>query len=385
MKSSVVRKLFLVGLTFILALGSIAATPATVQAKKTPPPVIPMVIDADTGVDDAAAIAYLLTRSDLVNILGITAVAGNTSVENGANNALLLLQTAQRTDIPVVVGAAGPLVLAPSHQGMFVHGPDGLWFTSYQYPPNDLSGLSHDAPGFLCSKAAAGVTLLALGPLTNVANAVQACPEQMKLYKIIWMGGAKSVDGEGNTPVSVFNPWYDPDAADLVLHAGVSMTMVTTDAARTATIDPTIFDKIAAKGNALGKFIAPSLKQYASQFAKPTGRHGKLRVAMYDPAVAVLAAHPDWITSQTGLVMVQTPDNVTRGQTVLGFSLGEHMAMLASDAELSAIADQVYSNPNFDLFAAIGPILYRQPDNAQVVLTLDSNKIIKEWLTGVTK
>lgn len=385
MKSSIVRKIFLVGLSFVLALGSIAAAPATVQAKKTPPPVIPMVIDADTGVDDAAAIAYLLTRSDLVNILGITAVAGNTSVENSASNALLLLETAQRTNVPVVVGAAGPLVLAPSHQGMFVHGPDGLWFTSYQFPPRDLSGLSHDAAGFLCSKAAAGVTLLALGPLTNVANAVQTCPEQMKLYKIIWVGGAKAVDGEGNTPVSVFNPWYDPDAADLVLHAGVSMTMVTTDAARTATIDPTIFDKIAAKGNALGKLIAPSLKQYASLFAKPTGRHGKLRVALYDPAAAVLAAHPDWITSQTGLVMVQTADTVTRGQTVLGFSLGEHMSMLASDAELSAIADQVYSNPNFDLNAALGPILFRQPDNAQVVLTLDSNQVIKEWLTGVTK
>ncbi len=344
-----------------------------------------MVIDADTGVDDAAAIAYLLTRSDLVNILGITAVAGNTTVENAANNALILLDTAQRTDIPVVVGASGPLTLAPSLQGMFVHGPDGFWFTSYGFARHDLSTLSHDAAGFLCSKAAAGVTLLALGPVTNIAHAVQTCPEQMKLYKIIWMGGGKAVDGEGNTPVSVFNPWYDPDAADIVLHAGLTLTMVTSDAARTATIDPTIFDKIAARGNALGKLIAPSLKQYASLFAKPTGRHGKLRVAMYDPATAVLAAHPDWITSQTGLVMIQTADGVARGQTIFGFSLGEHVSMLASDAELSAIAIQAYSDPNFDQFAALGPILARQPDNAQVVLTLDANQIMKEWLTGVTK
>ena len=385
MKSSIFKRFFAVGLAIVLALSSIAAAPASVSAKKTPPPAIPMVIDADTGVDDAAAIAYLLTRSDLVNILGITAVAGNTTVDNAANNALILLDTAQRTNIPVVVGASGPLTLAPSQQGLFVHGPDGFWFTSYGFAPHNLSALSHDAAGFLCSKAAAGVTLLALGPVTNIAHAVQTCPEQMKLYKIVWMGGSKAVDGEGNTPVSVFNPWYDPDAADIVLHAGLTVTMVTSDAARTATIDPTIFDKIAAKGNALGKLIAPSLKQYASLFAKPTGRHGKLRVAMYDPATAVLAAHPDWITSQTGLVMVQTADGVARGQTIFGFSLGEHISMLASDAELSAIAVQAYSDPNFDLYGALGPILFRQPDNAQVVLTLDSNQVMKEWLTGVTK
>lgn len=368
-----------------LSLSSIAAAPAAVQVKKTPPPAIPMVIDADTGVDDAAAIAYLLTRSDLVNILGITAVAGNTTVDNAANNAMILLDTAQRTNIPVVVGAAGPLTLAPSQQGLFVHGPDGFWFTSYQFAQHDLSALSHDAAGFLCSKAAAGVTLLALGPLTNVANAVAACPEQMKLYKIVWMGGAKAVDGEGNTPVSVFNPWYDPNAADIVLHSGLTVTMVTSDASRTATIDTAMFDKMAAKGNALGKLIAPSLKQYASIFASPSGHGGKTRVALYDPATAVLAAHPDWITSQTGLVTVITPDGVTRGQTVMGFSLGEHMSMLASDAELSAIAVQAYSDPNFDLYGALGPILARQPDNAQVVLTLNPEKIIEEWLTGVMK
>src|SRR5258705_1327665 len=127
MKSYIFKRAFVIGLVLVLALSSIAAAPAAVKAKKTTPPAIPMIIDADTGVDDAAAIAYLLTRSDLVNILGITAVAGNTSVDNAANNALILLDTAQRTDIPVVVGAAGPLVLAPSQQGLFVHGLDGFW------------------------------------------------------------------------------------------------------------------------------------------------------------------------------------------------------------------------------------------------------------------
>jgi len=380
MKKSV-QRVFLIGFVFVLALSGMAASPVT----KPKPPAIKIVIDADTGVDDAAAIAYLLSNPSKVNILGITAVAGNTTVENAANNDLILLDTAQRTDIPVVVGAAGPLVLAASHQGMFVHGPDGFWFTSYNFPPHDLSVLSHDAPGFLCSHAQAGVTLLALGPLTNVANAVQACPAQMNLYKIVWMGGAKSVLDEGNTPVSVFNPWFDPDAAKIVLDApGISLTMVTSDASRTVTVDTAVFDKLAAHGTALGKLIAPALKQYASLFAKPTGRHGRLRVAMYDPATAVLAIHPEFGTAQPGLVTIQTPDGPARGQTIFAFSFADHLSVLASDAELSAIADQVYSDPNFDLNAALGAILVRKPDNAQVILTVDSTKISQEWLSGVT-
>lgn len=384
MKSNIFKRVFLVGFVFILVFSNVAAAPASVQAKN-PPPKISIIIDADTGVDDAAAIAYLLTRSDKVNILGITTVAGNTAVENAANNTLILLDTAQRTNIPVVVGAAAPLVLPMSHQSKLVHGLDGFWFTSFQFPPHDLSVLSHDAPGFLCNNAAAGVVLLALGPLTNVANAVQQCPAQMLLYKIVWMGGADNVDGEGNTPVSVFNPWFDPDAAEIVLESGVSLTMVTSDAARTVTVSPDVFTKLQQRGNALGKLIAPSLQTYASLFATPTGRHGKLRVALYDPAAAILAVHPEFGTAKTGLVMVQTDDGIARGQTVFGFTFGEHISMLASDAELSGLVDQVFIDPNFDLFGALGGILLRRPDNAQVILTVDSNKIMKEWLTGVTK
>lgn len=382
MKKNLLKSVFLAGFVFILVFSGLVMAP-TVEAKK-PAPVVPMVIDADTGVDDAAAIAYLLAHPSQVNILGITAVAGNTSVENAANNALTLLDAAQRTDIPVVMGAAGPLVLPASHMGLFVHGPDGFWFVGMQHP-HDLSGLSHDASGFLCNNAAAGVTLLALGPLTNVANAVQACPDQMKLYKIVWMGGAKTVDGEGNTPVSVFNPWYDPDAAEIVLESGVSMTMVTSDAARTVTVDPAIFNKIAQRGNALGKLIAPALQQYASLFAKPMGPHGRLRVALYDPAAAVLAVHPEWATPQTGLVVVQTPDGPARGQTIFAFSTSDHILLLSNDAEMSSIADQAYSDPNFDLNAALGAILFRRPDNAQVILSADSKKIELEWITGVIR
>jgi inosine-uridine nucleoside N-ribohydrolase len=372
-------------------------------------PRTPIIVDADIGVDDAAAIAFLLSSSK-ANILGITTVAGNTSVDNAATNALLLLQTAQRTDIPVIVGAAAPLTVPASHQGVFVHGPDGLWGLSYQYPPQNVSGLSHDAAGFLCSNAQAGVTLLALGPLTNIAHAVQQCPAQMQLYKIIWLGGSKSVEGEGNTAVSVFNPWFDPQAAQMVLNAGLQLTMVTTDAARAVAVDPSVFDLLAQHGNALGKFVAGPLQMYAAVVtqsadtsqpnAASDARSARLKsalahvrehfngpkVALFDPTAAVIALYPEFISDQqSGLVVIDPAANfTTRGQTVVALSMQEKISTIADDAELSALADQAMTDPNFDLYAALGAILMRQPDNAQVVMKVNAAKVKAKWLSALT-
>jgi inosine-uridine nucleoside N-ribohydrolase len=397
-------------LFFVCVAALIVSSLAPAVAVAAPQqPRVQIIVDADIGVDDAAALAYLLS-SPKANILGITTVAGNTSVENAAANALLLLQTAQRTDIPVVVGAAAPLVVSASHQGLFVHGPDGLWGFSYQYPPQDLSGLSHDAPGFLCAHAQAGVTLLALGPLTNIAQAVQACPTAMQLYKIVWLGGAKSVEGEGNTAVSVFNPWFDPDAAEAVLTAELplQLTMVTTDAARAVAVDPATFDLLALRGNALGKFVAGPLQMYAAMVTQSAGatqsaaandvRSSRLKsalarvrdhfngpkVALFDPTAAVIVLYPELITDQqSGLLVIDPAANfTTRGQTVVALSMQEKISTIATDAELSALADQAM-DPTFDLYAALGEILYRQPDNAQVVMKVNAVKVKAKWLNAL--
>jgi purine nucleosidase len=387
----------------VFALIATSAAPASAWAAPQRPRVT-IVVDTDLGVDDAAALAYLLSSSK-ANILGITTVAGNTSVENAANNALILLETANRTSIPVVVGAAAPLAVPASHQGMFLHGPDGLWGLGYQYP-HDLSGLSHDAVGFLCSTAQANVTLLALGPLTNIAQAVQSCPTQMQLYNIIWLGGGKSLTGEGSTPVSEFNSWFDPAATEAVLTAGLQLTMVTIDAARTVAVDPAIFDLLAQRGNALGQLVAGPLQMYASIVTQSAGttqtnaanevRSSRLKsalarvrehfngpkVALFDPTAAVLALHPEYVTdNQSGLVVVDPAVSFpTRGQTVVALTMQERLTTIADDAELSALADQAMSDPNFDLYAELGAILMRQPDNAQVVMKVNALRIKADWL-----
>lgn len=368
-------------LTCILAIIVSGLAPASAFAAPQKPR-MSIILDTDPGVDDAAAIAYLLNSPE-ANILGITTVTGNTSAENGANNVLILLDAAKRTNIPVVIGAAAPLVVPASHQGMFVHGPDGLWGLGYQFP-HDLSGLSRDAAGFLCAQAKADVTLIALGPLTNIAHAIQACPTKMPLYKILWLGGAKSVDGEGNTAVSVFNPWFDPDATDVVLKSGVQLTMITTDAARAVTLDPDVFNQIAKHGTALGKLVAGPLQMYAS-IVQTQNRFGKPRVALFDPTAVVVALHPDYITDQqSGLVVIDPAAGFrTRGQTIVALTMGEKLSTIANDAELSGLADQAMSNPNFDLYGALGGILYRQPDNAQVVMGVGTVRVKLNWIKAL--
>jgi inosine-uridine nucleoside N-ribohydrolase len=373
------KKIFWMVCLFALVMAGLA--PASVSAAPQKPR-IAIVVDADTGVDDAAALAYLLNQPE-ADILGITAVAGNTSVEDAANNALILLEAAKRTEIPVVIGAAAPLSIPASRQGMFVHGPDGLWGLGYQNP-HDLSGLSRDAVGFLCDKAQTGVTLLALGPLTNVAQAIQYCQDKMRLYNIVWLGGAKAVAGEGNTSVSVFNPWFDPDAADLVLRSGVQLTMVSTDAARSVELDPDVFTQLAKRGNTLGKLVAGPLQAYAS-VVQTTNRFGKPRVALFDPTAVVVVLHPDYITNQqSGLVVVDPAASFpTRGQTVVALSLQEKISTIADDAKLSALAAQAMSDPNFDIQAALGAILMSQPDNAQVVMKVNALKVKLSWLKAL--
>jgi inosine-uridine nucleoside N-ribohydrolase len=231
----------------------------------------------------------------------------------------------------------------------------------------------------------------------------------MQLYKIVWLGGAKSVEGEGNTAVSVFNPWFDPEAAQVVLNAGLQLTMVTTDAARAVAVDPAVFDLLARRGNALGQFVAGPLQVYASVVTQSAGstqsavandvRSSRLKsalaqvrnhfngpkVALFDPTAAVIVLYPEFITDQqSGLLVIDPAANfTTRGQTVVALSMQEKISTIADDAELSALADQAMADPTFDLYAALGAILMSQPDNAQVVMKVNAVKVKAKWLSAL--
>ncbi|HWQ15920.1 MAG TPA: nucleoside hydrolase [Roseiflexaceae bacterium] len=340
------------------AAGTVAAAQPTVK----------VFVDTDIGVDDAVAIAYLL-RSREADVLGFTTVAGNTTVENATNNLLTLLDVAGVQE-PVAVGAAAPLQFPRSRTGAFVHGPDGLWFAG---TPHDLASLPQDAPAAIAAAARAnpGMTLLALGPLTNVAQAAQRFPEDLRSVKIVALAGTR---GPGNSsPVAEFNAFFDPHALDIVLESGLDVTLVTLDAFSTVTFDSAEFPQhLAQEGGALGQFLAQPVGAY--MMAQTQGASGPAAIADVAAAVYVLRPHLGQATS--ALVDVSTDTGLTRGQTVMATTVNQRVTMIATDAQLSELADK-FLTPGFDLALALGQILMSRPDNAQVVLVVKGKTIAR--------
>lgn len=171
-------------------------------------------IDTDTASDDAVALLMALEWDD-VEVLGISIVSGNMSVEQGSINARYTVELCKK-DIPVYVGADAPLVKKREHADWF-HGPDGMG--NMNYPAPKLEETNEDFIEVLnnhINKYPDEITLVTLGPLTNVANFIKKYPESfLKLKNIVIMGGASNTVGNV-TPAAEYNIWCDPEAADIV-------------------------------------------------------------------------------------------------------------------------------------------------------------------------
>jgi inosine-uridine nucleoside N-ribohydrolase len=342
-------------------------------------PTIKVFVDSDIGVDDAAAIAWLLNDRS-ANVVGFTTVSGNTTAENATHNLLTLLDTAgRRRRIPVTMGASAPLVYPHSHFGAFVHGPSGLWFSQVEH---DLSNIPTDAPAAIAAAARAnpGMTLIALGPMTNLAQAAQRFPTDMAGVHIIALGGTR---GPGNrTPVAEFNAFGDPHALDILLESGLNVTLIAQDAFNQVKVDSAEFpQKLTEEGGAMGQFLASVLTPYF--MASTQGAGGQVEIP--DAAAVIYALRPELGTPTSSLVDVATDAGLTRGQTVIATDPTSKITMIADDAELSALVDQVFSDPNFDINAAIGEILMRRPDNAQVVLDVKGPAMARALERGLTQ
>ena len=187
---------------------------------------IPIILDVDTGVDDACALLLAALHPDL-ELKAVTCVGGNASVDDVVRNTLKVLDTAGRTDVPVARGAARPL-LEPGREARHVHGDDGMadlgWPSSDRHPDGrhavellrDLFGVA--ARG----RPAAQVTLVPLAPMTNIALLLRTYPEVAAgLREIVFMGGAAQA---GNATASAeFNVWHDPEAAGIVLESAAEL------------------------------------------------------------------------------------------------------------------------------------------------------------------
>src|ERR1700737_4749983 len=189
-----------------------------------------VIIDTDPGVDDALAL-LLAMRSPELKIEAITAVAGNVPLELTLPNALRMVEIAGRTDIPVAAGAKAPL-LRRLVTAAYAHGENGLG--GAVFPEPKTKPIAEPAEYFfrtIVPKYPGEVTLIPIGPLTNIATALNLDPELTGIVRgIVMMGG--SLSGGNITPAAEFNIYVDPEAARIVFQSGIPITMVGLDATR---------------------------------------------------------------------------------------------------------------------------------------------------------
>ena len=276
----------------------------------------PITIDTDTGVDDALAIILALKSSEL-SVEAITTVAGNVEVEKCTRNCLLLLDILQPTQVPIVAqGAKKPLmkelVTAPE-----VHGEDGLGNVTSSYPPPRHRAVSENAVQVILDivrKHPHELTIVALGPLTNLALAIEKDLKTMKkVREIIAMGGAFRVPGNTG-PVAEFNMYVDPDAAQRVFQAGLPLTLVPLDVTEQVVLHRSKVLRMETEDPIwLGTFIARFTQTYMEYHKKTEGSSGAY---LHDPLTVGIAIRANFVRRRDLHVEVKTEGKLTRGMSV---------------------------------------------------------------------
>ena len=244
------------------------------------------VIDTDPGIDDAVAILFAL-QSGLFDVAGITTVAGNLGIATTTRNAGRILALAGRTGIPVVAGAERPLARR-GFDTKDIHGGDGLGGVAFPEPaePPLKTGAVAWLAGLLTREPAGSIDLLALGPMTNIALLLREAPQAARrIRRLIAMGGA--VDEPGNIgPRTEFNIAADPEAAQIVLSAGLPLTLIPLDATRRLRATRDDCAGLAALATPAARASALLIEAY---FNATTGRESR---PLHDPCVMLLAARP---------------------------------------------------------------------------------------------
>lgn len=265
-----------------------------------------VILDCDPGIDDALAIFCAARYS---NLLAITTVSGNVSVDKTTHNALAITQIAG-IDVPIHRGAPRPLTAPPLYAD-HVHGSTGL--ADVELPPLTRTTTSDDAIGFLCdiTRRRDDIDLVAVGPLTNVALAVQADPRFAdRLRSLTIMGGAIST---GNvTAVAEFNIWADPEAAHVVAEAGIRPRFVTLDITHQVCADLNFIAALRRADTGTSRFAADLVEFCWSTEANV---HGAL--ALHDPVALLACTHPGLFGLRARRVAIETAGEYTRGMTVV--------------------------------------------------------------------
>jgi purine nucleosidase len=283
-----------------------------------------MVIDVDTGIDDALALLYACAHTE-AQILGVSTVVGNVPLSAATRNTRSVLALAGRADIPVWPGAATALSVAV-RDASEVHGPSGLGHAVLP-EPDEPAHSPHAVDSIVAAaQAHAGrLILVATGPLTNIALAVMREPELPRLVKrFVIMGGAYSEPGNV-TPSAEFNIWHDPEAARVVFRAfggvgGAPVIAIGLDVTRKTIIDENDVAAIASRcagkrhGPALARFLEDASRYYFERMDKMIGRR---IFTMHDPLALAVAFDPTLVETRRAAVDVETSGRLTTGATIV--------------------------------------------------------------------
>ena len=272
-----------------------------------------IVIDTDTASDDAVALIMAL-RSPRVEVKAITTVAGNVPVEQATRNALFTVELCG-AEVPVFMGATKPLKRELQTAEWF-HGLDGLG--DHGYAPSRLEAARENAVDALieCARANPGIELITLGPLTNVATALERWPGLAgSVSRCVVMGGAPCCEGNV-TPAAEYNIWVDPEAARVVFQSGMPIEMIGWHLSRfDAVLNEREMEEVLALDTPLSEFAIQSNSTAIDAYETQTGQRG---ISLPDPvAMAVLLDPTLKLEVSRHHVAIECSSELTRGMTVV--------------------------------------------------------------------
>jgi purine nucleosidase/pyrimidine-specific ribonucleoside hydrolase len=272
----------------------------------------PIILDCDPGHDDAIAI-LLAHANPALRLLAITTVAGNQELAKTSLNARRVCTIAGITGVPIAAGAAGPLrgdlVVAAD-----IHGDSGLDGPRFGAPAVPL----HDEPAVelthrLLNAGDEPVTLVATGPLTNVAQLLERYPDDReRIAELVLMGGSTE---RGNvTAAAEFNIYVDPEAAEQVFAAGLNVTMIGLNVTHQALVTPAVLERIAAIGTPLAATCVELMTYFASTYRSVFGMP---HPPLHDPVAVARLIDPAVVTCVPAPVRIESAGRHTRGATVV--------------------------------------------------------------------
>ncbi len=280
-----------------------SAVPAFAAGKK-------IIFDTDPGTDDALALMLALNSPEL-DVRAITVVPGNVTASQGLENALRMVSLANRCDIPIAAGAQHPL-FQKLITAEFWHGKNGL--ANVELPPSKCKVDSHFGPDLIIQMVHAApheITLVPVGPLTNIALAVLKDPSIVPLVKdIVIMGG--SITGGNVNAAAEANIYNDPEAAQIVFQAGWTVTMVGLEVGDKTLFSKKQLDQLAETHGPMNDFVyqvAKYLVDLSAQFGSPGS-------PMYDPLAVGTALDATLVKTREMHIDVETRGEFTRGETV---------------------------------------------------------------------